>query len=598
MAGETTAADAPRSGFSELDLHLFGEGNHHHLADKFGAHPTLDDGKPAVRFAVWAPNAAGVSISGDFNGWSIDSHAMEPVGSSGVWSLVTSDAKIGDLYKFAVRTRDGHVRFKCDPFAFAAEKRPGTCSVVTDRKPYEWNDDEWMAKRAASNPLTAPVNIYEVHPGSWHRHPTEDGFYSYDELADKLFPYVLDMGYTHIELFGIMEHPLDASWGYQVTGYFAPTARLGPPEAFARFVDRAHQAGIGVLIDWVPAHFPSDAHGLAEFDGTHLYEHQDPRQGMHLEWGTRVFNYGRNEVRNFLIASALYWVERFHVDGLRVDAVASMLDLDYHRQDGQWIANQHGGRENLEAIAFLRQLNTTLYKYHPGVLSVAEESTDFPMVTRPPEDGGLGFNLKWNMGWMNDTLRYAEMDPLFRRDNGHLITFSMMYAYSENFVLPISHDEVVHGKKSLLHKMPGDDWRQQAGHRLYLAYMMGHPGKKLLFMGSEFGQRREWSEARELDWWLLDHGPHQQMQKWARELNHLYLQHPALYIGDFDPAGFAWINCDDTASSVYSFFRSDPSDEAASPLLFVLNFTPVPPKAASSLVSSTRHVPGRGQPST
>ncbi len=564
------------SRISELDLHLFGEGNHHHLADKFGAHPVVENGKAATQFAVWAPNATGASVCGDFNDWSVDKHEMQPLGSSGVWCLTTTDAGPGAKYKFALRTHGGQVRFKCDPFAFAAEVRPGTCSVVTDCAPFAWQDDDWMQQRAERDPLTAPVNIYEVHPGSWHRHPTGEGFYTYDELADALLPYVTEMGYTHIELFGVMEHPLDASWGYQVTGYFAPTARHGSPEAFAHFVDRAHQAGIGVLIDWVPAHFPSDAHGLAEFDGTHLYEHADPRQGMHLEWGTRVFNYGRNEVRNFLIASALYWIERFHIDGLRVDAVASMLYLDYNRDDGHWLPNQHGGRENLEAVAFLRQLNPTLYRYHPGVLSIAEESTDFPMVTRPPEDGGLGFNLKWNMGWMNDTLRYTELDPLFRRDNGNLLTFSMMYAYSENFVLPISHDEVVHGKRSLLHKMPGDDWRQRAGHRLYIAYMMGHPGKKLLFMGCEFGQRREWSEARELDWALLDHADHRQLRQWCLQLNHLYLDNPALYASDFDPAGFTWINCNDTDSSVFSFFRSDPQDADASPLLFILNFTPVP----------------------
>ena len=514
---------------------------------------------------------------GPFNLWDGRRHPLQPRGGSGVWELFVPDVGVGTAYKYEIRTRDGRTLLKSDPYGFAAELRPGNCSVVADLEGYAWSDGEWLSARAGGDPLSRPISVYEVHLPSWRRRDDRDPpFMSWHEAADELIPYVRELGYTHIELMGVAEHPLDASWGYQVLGYYAPSARFGSPRDLMAFVDRCHQAGIGVIIDWVPAHFPRDDHGLAGFDGTALYEHSDARLGEHADWGTKIFNYGRHEVRNFLVANAMYWLEHYHVDGLRVDAVASMLYLDYSRQPGEWLPNRHGGRENLDAIDFLRQLNGTVRHYYPGVLTIAEESTAFPGVTQPPEQGGLGFALKWNMGWMNDTLRYFSLDPVYRSHEHNLITFSFMYAWSERFMLPLSHDEVVHGKGSLLGKMPGDPWQKHANLRLLLAYMTAHPGKKLLFMGGEIGQWHEWRDGESLDWAVADDAQHAGLRQCVRDLNHLYLGLPGLYGTDADPDGFRWIDLHNAADSVFGFRRGRPGDAAAPAVVCMFNATPVP----------------------
>ncbi len=558
---------------SDLDLYLFGEGNHHTLYRKLGAHPELLEGVAGVRFAVWAPNAQRVSIVGDFNFWDGRRHAMQVLGGSGIWELFVPGIDAGTLYKIEIRTHDGRVMLKSDPYGLQMQLRPETASIVNSLDAYEWHDASWLEQRRHQQAHKSPVNAYEVHPGSWRKH-ADGRYYSWKELAEQLIPYVQDMGYTHIELMGVAEHPFDASWGYQVTGYYAPTARHGSPQDFRDFVDRCHQAGVGVLMDWVPAHFPRDSHGLSEFDGSALYEHADPRQGEHQEWGTKIFNYGRHEVRNFLVANALYWIEQFHIDGLRVDAVASMLYLDYSRKAGEWIPNQYGGRENLAAIEFLKQLNWAVGHYFPGVLMIAEESTSFPGITQPVHLGGLGFTFKWNMGWMNDTLRYMALDPVYRRYEHNLITFSMVYAFSEQFMLPLSHDEVVHGKRSLLSKMPGDEWQQRASLRLLLGYMTAHPGKKLLFMGGEFGQWHEWRSHEQLDWALLDHANHRGLREWSKTMNYIYRERPELHASDHEWQGFQWLDLNNANDSVFAFLRRASAD--AEPLLCVFNCTPIP----------------------
>ena len=562
---------------SEFDLYLFGEGNHHGIYHKLGAHPSVLDGLAGTRFAVWAPNAERVSIVGPFNLWDGRRHAMQMRGRSGIWELFIPDVGPGTAYKFEIRARGGRTLLKSDPYGFSMQLRPENCSVVASLDGHEWQDGAWMEDRRHANHPTRPISIYEVHPGSWRRrHDRNPPFQSWRELAEELIPYVRDMGFTHVELMGVAEHPFDRSWGYQVVGYYAPSSRYGSPQDFMYFVDRCHQAGIGVILDWVPAHFPRDEHGLSEFDGTALYEHADPRLGEHADWGTKIFNYGRHEVRNFLVANALYWLDRYHVDGLRVDAVASMLYLDYSRKPGEWLPNRLGGRENLEAIDFLRHLNVAVGRYHPGAMTIAEESTAFPAVTQPAHLGGLGFHFKWNMGWMNDTLRYAAMDPVHRRFEHHLVTFSFMYAWSEKFVLPVSHDEVVHGKRSLLDKMPGDEWQKRANYRWVRAYMTAHPGKKLLFMGSEFGQWSEWRDDDSLDWHLLEDERHRALLDLNRDLNRLYASLPALHAGDADPAGFAWIDLHNADQSVFAFLRRDPSRPELPPIVCVFNATPVP----------------------
>ena len=562
---------------TEFDLHLFGEGNHHNIYSKLGAHPMTRDGLAGTRFAVWAPNAKRVSVVGDFNFWDGRRHPMHALARSGIWELFIPEVGVGALYKFEILTRHGSVILKSDPYGFQMQLRPDNASVVADISGYRWDDGAWLEQRRRWDPLRAPISVYEVHPGSWrrswHRKPA---FLTWDELADQLIPYVVEMGYTHIELIGVAEHPFDGSWGYQVLGHYAPTARHGTPQAFMRVVDRMHQAGIGVLMDWVPAHFPKDAHGLREFDGTALYEHEDPRRGEHVEWGTKIFNYGRHEVRNFLIANALFWLEHYHIDGLRVDAVASMLYLDYARNPGEWIPNQFGGRENLEAIEFLKQLNWNVGHYFPGVVTMAEESTAFPGVTRPVHLGGLGFHFKWNMGWMNDTLRYMAVDPVHRRHHHQLITFSFVYAFSEHFMLPLSHDEVVHGKRSLLDKMPGDEWQKRANYRFLIGYMMAHPGKKLLFMGSEFGQWHEWRDYEDLAWGALEHPSHRQLQDWNRALNRWYREAPELHGSDHAWEGFRWVDVDNRDESVFAFLRQRLPNEGGTPYIIAFNATPVP----------------------
>jgi 1,4-alpha-glucan branching enzyme len=560
----------------DLDLHLFGEGNHHGIYRVLGAHPQQREGIDGTRFAVWAPNALRVSVVGDFNHWDGRRHSMQALGAAGIWELFIPEVGLGTLYKYEILSRQGHLLLKSDPYGLQMQLRPNNASMVARLDDYQWHDEQWIAQRERWNPFTSPISVYEVHPGSWrrswHRKPA---FLSWDELADQLIPYVLDLGYTHIELIGVAEHPFDGSWGYQVLGHFAPTARHGTPEQFRRFVDRCHQAGIGVFMDWVPAHFPRDAHGLAEFDGTHLYEHADPRLGEHLDWGTKIFNYGRHEVRNFLVANALFWIEQYHIDGLRVDAVASMLYLDYSRNPGEWLPNQHGGRENLEAIGFLRQLNWSVGHYFPGVLTMAEESTAYPAVSVPVHLGGLGFHFKWNMGWMNDTLRYMQLDPVHRRHHHDLITFSFVYAFSENFILPISHDEVVHGKRALLDKMPGDEWQKLANYRLFLGYMTAYPGKKLLFMGSEFGQWHEWRDYEDLSWSALEYPRHRQIQDWVRRLNHWYRDSGQLHASEQSWGGLRWLDGDNREHSVFAFLRQQ-SAEDAKPLVIAFNCTPVP----------------------
>ncbi len=564
--------------FGELDQYLFGQATHYDIYKKLGAHLTTRNRKKGVYFAVWAPNAQAVSVVGDFNKWEDSADPMEKVGPIGVWEVFVPGAKLGDLYKFCIRTMDGREIYKADPYANWSEMRPGTASRVADITKFVWSDANWMEKRKQTDPKQQALAIYEVHPGSWRKHPASeadpDGFYGYREFAHALAEYVKRMGYTHVELMGIAEHPLDASWGYQVTGYYAPTSRYGTPEDFKYLVNYLHKNKIGVILDWVPAHFPKDAHGLAEFDGTCVYEHADPRQGEHPDWGTKIFNYGRNEVKNFLIANALFWVEEFHVDGLRVDAVASMLYLDYGKQDGQWVANKYGGNQNLEAIEFFKHLNTLIRGRNQGVMMIAEESTAWPKVTGDVEkEGGLGFSFKWNMGWMHDFLEYMKLDPYFRKYNHNKMTFAMTYAFSENYILVLSHDEVVHLKCSMINKMPGlyDDKFEnlKAGY----SFMFGHPGKKLLFMGQDFGQFQEWSEARELDWYLLKEARHQQLQEYVKDLLAMYRKYPALYANDNGYEGFEWINANDGDRSIFSFVRWSPTKR--NNLLFVCNFTPM-----------------------
>lgn len=562
---------------TEFDQYLFGQGTHYDLYNKLGAHPMTVDEEEGVYFAVWAPNAAAVSIVGDFNEWDENATPMERLEPLGIYQIFLTEIKVGDIYKYCVTAQDGKKTLKADPYGFQAELRPNNASVVADISDFKWHDSRWMKKREKFDDKKNPMFVYEVHPGSWKKHEQteedEDGFYNYREIAHELAAYVKDMGYTHVELMGIAEHPFDGSWGYQVTNYFAPTSRHGSPEDFQYFMDYMHEHNIGVILDWVPAHFPRDAFGLAEFDGTCLYEYADPRKGEHPDWGTKVFDYGKTEVQNFLICNALFWLEHYHVDGLRVDAVASMLYLDYGREDGQWIPNKFGGNENLEAIAFFKHLNSVVCGRNKGVMMIAEESTAWPKVTGSPEDDGLGFTLKWNMGWMHDFTEYMKLDPYFRKNAHHMMTFSMEYAYSENYILVLSHDEVVHLKCSMLNKMPGEGWDKFRNLKVAYAFMMGHPGKKLLFMGQEFAQLREWSEERELDWFLLAEEPHQQIQNWYKDLLHLYKKNKALYELDNDPKGFDWINKDDIFRSIFSFTRH--SKDGKKNLLFVCNFTPV-----------------------
>jgi 1,4-alpha-glucan branching enzyme len=562
---------------SDYDLYLFGEGNHYNIYRKLGAHPAVRDGLAGTRFAVWAPNAERVSVVGAFNLWDGRRHPMQVRGGSGIWELFVPGVAVGTAYKYEIRSRSGRGLLKADPYGFAMQLRPDNCSVVASLDGFQWGDRAWLEARSAALHAREPIRIYELHPASWRRRSDRDPpFMNWREMAAELIPYVTENGYNYVELMGVAEHPFDASWGYQVAGYYAPTARFGSPQDLMFFVDSCHQAGIGVIMDWVPAHFPRDDHGLAEFDGTCLYEHADPRLGEHADWGTKIFNYGRREVSNFLVANALYWLDLYHIDALRVDAVASMLYLDYSRSPGQWIANRYGGRENLEAIDFLRQLNTAVGRYYPGVMTIAEESTAFPGVTQPAHLGGLGFHFKWNMGWMNDTLRYAAMDPVHRSHHHELITFSFVYAWSERFMLPISHDEVVHGKASLLDKMPGDEWQKRANYRWLMSYMYAHPGKKLTFMGSEFGQWREWRDDEALDWYLLDDPAHRGLLELNRSLNHLYTHVPALHSGDADPVGFGWIDAQNASQSIFAFLRRDTNESPAAPVLCVFNCTPVP----------------------
>ena len=572
----TKAAAKEDFRIGELDQYLFSMGTHYDIYKKMGAHEAVMNGKKGVYFAVWAPNAATVSVIGEFNGWREEANPMTRLEPSGIYEGFVVGAKVGMLYKFFIKTKDGRGLYKADPFANYAEQRPGTASRITDITKLRWSDAAWMEARKQRDNDSLPVSIYEVHPGSWKKHPhgeDEDGFYNYREFAKSLAEYVKEMGYTHVELMGIAEHPFDGSWGYQVTGYYAPTSRYGTPEDFAYMVNYLHKQKIGVILDWVPAHFPRDAHGLEEFDGGCVYEYADPKKGEHPEWGTKVFDFGKSEVKNFLIANALYWVEHFHIDGLRVDAVASILYLDYGRENGQWTPNIYGGNKNLEAIEFFKHLNSVVLGRNHGAMMIAEESTAWPKVTGKPEEDGLGFSHKWNMGWMNDFLEYMKLDPYFRKWNHNKMTFSMTYAYAEKYILVLSHDEVVHLKCSMINKMPGLYDDKFANLRAGYAYMLGHPGKKLLFMGQEFAQLQEWSEARELDWYLLAEDKHQQMQNYVKALLHLYKKTPALYDADQDPCGFEWINADDADRSIFSFVRH--SKDGKSNLLFVINFTPV-----------------------
>src|SRR5919201_456729 len=537
--------------FGDIDRYLLGEGRHEQLYERLGAH-VREEG---VAFAVWAPNAGSVSVVGDFNGWEEGVFPLEPQGSSGVWAAVVPEAEEGQAYKYAIRTSEGELRMKTDPLALRTEEPPKTASLVF-RCRHEWEDAEWLERRRSSEPWREPLSVYEVHLGSWRRNPLEGGrSLTYLELADELADYARDLGFTHVELMPVMEHPFAGSWGYQVTGFFAPTARFGAPDDFRAFVDRLHRAGVGVILDWVPAHFPRDDWALARFDGTALYEHEDPRRGAHPDWGTLVFNYGRHEVRNFILASGLHWLREYHADGLRVDAVASMLYLDYSRREGEWVPNVFGGREDLDAVAFVKELNEVVHGREPGVLSVAEESTAWPGVSRPVYLGGLGFGLKWNMGWMHDTLAYFSREPIYRRFHHHELTFSLVYAFSENFVLPLSHDEVVHGKGSLLRKMPGDRWQQLANLRALYGYMWAHPGKKLLFMGGELAMEQEWSAERSLDWHLLERAEHAGVQSLVRDLNRVYRAEPALWETDFEGTGFRWLEPNDAAANTLAFLR-------------------------------------------
>ena len=560
---------------TDHDVYLFNEGTHFRLFDHLGAHPSTVDGECGTFFSVWAPNAEQVSVVGDFNKWDGSAHPLEPRASSGVWQGFIPGIEKGSIYKYHIDSRfNGYRVNKADPIAFHAETPPKTGSIVWPLD-YEWGDGHWMAKRKEKMNVQAPISIYEAHLGSWRRDP-EDGnrSLSYREIAPLLADYILETGFTHVELLPIMEHPFSGSWGYQTTGYYAPTSRFGTPQDFMFLVDHLHRQGIGVILDWVPSHFPTDEHGLAYFDGTYLYEHGDPRKGFHPDWKSSIFNYGRNEVQSFLLSSALFWLEKYHIDGLRVDAVASMLYLDYSRQEGEWLPNQYGGKENLEALDFLRRFNEEVYRAHPDVQTIAEESTSWPMVSRPTYVGGLGFGLKWDMGWMHDTLVFMSKDSIHRKYHHNQLTFRMLYAFTENFALPLSHDEVVHGKGALLSKMPGDSWQQFANLRLLFAYMWGQPGKKLLFMGGEIGQWNEWCHDESVEWNLLDFIPHQGIQRWVRDLNQIYREEPALHELDCDPAGFEWVDCSDWEDSVVSFLRWSKTTQTT--VLAVYNFTPVP----------------------
>ena len=560
---------------SDLDCYLFGAGTHYEIYKKLGAHPMTYKGKKGIYFGVWAPHAQAVHLVGDFNGWNPEANPMTKVGQSSIWEYFNAGMQVGELYKFAITTDTGKILYKADPFAFSAEYRPGTASVTADISGFSWNDSDWISKRSQADMTKQPISIYEVHLGSWKKKDREekDGYYTYVEAAHELAAYVKEMGYTHVELMGIAEHPYDGSWGYQVTGYFAPTSRYGSPKDFMYFVNYLHKNGIGVILDWVPAHFPKDAHGLAMFDGTPLYEYADSRLGEHPDWGTKVFDYGKSEVQNFLIANALFWIEHYHVDGLRVDAVASMLYLDYGKEKGQWVPNKYGSNENLEAIEFFKHLNSVVLGRNPGVVMIAEESTAWPKVTAPAEYDGLGFSLKWNMGWMHDFTEYMKLDPYFRKGCHNQMTFAMSYAYSEKYVLVLSHDEVVHLKCSMLNKMPGLGFDKFANLKVGYAFMMGHVGKKLLFMGQDFAQLQEWSEARELDWFLLAEDWHRQLQEFTKDLLHLYKKNKAMYELDCSPEGFEWVNADDAERSIYSFIRH--SKDGKKNLLFVCNFTPM-----------------------
>ena len=557
------------------DRYLFGEGTHYEIYNKLGAHPKTFNGKTGYYFAVWAPHAASVSVVGDFNNLDPDACPMQVLETSGIYERFIPDIKPGELYKFAITTQTGKVIFKADPFAQYAEYRPGTASITAFSDNFHWNDAAWVQKRESINPCEAAMSIYEVHLGSWKKknRPEKDGYYTYKEAATELAAYVKEMGYTHIELMGIAEHPYDGSWGYQVTGYYAPTSRYGTPEEFKYFVNYMHKKGIGVILDWVPAHFPRDAHGLADFDGQPLFEYADPRKGEHPDWGTKVFDYEKHEVSNFLIANALYWIEQFHIDGLRVDAVASMLYLDYGRKDGEWVPNRYGGNQNLEAIEFFRHLNSIVAQRGHGAMVIAEESTAWPLVTHDPKEGGLGFTFKWNMGWMHDFLEYMKLDPYFRKFNHHKMTFGLTYFNSENFILVLSHDEVVHLKCSMINKMPGLFGDKFANLKAGYTFMLGHPGKKLLFMGQDFGQLHEWDEKVSLDWHLTEEDLHKDLQNYVRDLLHIYQKHPALYESDDDWDGFSWINANDGDRSIYSFVRYAKNHKKS--LLFVCNFTPV-----------------------
>ena len=577
----------------EIDRHLFAEGNHHHIWRKMGAHLTEIDKKQGVMFCLWAPHAKSVSVIGDLNSWDGRHHPMQKR-LGGIWELFIPGLSEGDLYKYEIRTEKGHCYEKADPYGFQHEVRPAKSSVISKIDSFQWSDQSWISNRDNRDPLEQPISVYEMHLGSWMHASSDDPFINsngehrapvpaadmkpgsrlltYKELANKVIPYVKERGFTHIELMPISEHPFDGSWGYQVTGWYAPTSRFGSPDEFRAFVDSCHKEGIGIILDWVPGHFPKDQHGLAYFDGSHLYEHSDPRVGEHKEWGTLIFNYSRNEVRNFLVANLIFWFDQFHIDGIRVDAVASMLYKDYLRPEGEWIPNEDGGNENFEAVRFLQQANHVLFQHFPGALSIAEESTTWTGVTKPTDMDGLGFNLKWNMGWMHDMLDYFEIDPWFRQFNQNNITFSICYNFTENFMLALSHDEVVHGKSHLLHKMPGDDWQKYANTRALLAYMWTHPGKKTIFMGMEFGQRQEWNVWDDLQWDLLNHEPHKGIQKLVGDLNNLYKREPALWRNDFDEYGFQWIDCDDNKNSVISFMRREKTDGEW--LVIVANFTP------------------------
>jgi 1,4-alpha-glucan branching enzyme len=571
----TPAVEGSTSLLTELDLHLFNEGSHYRLYEKLGAHPAVEGGAEGTRFAVWAPDAEFVSVIGDFNDWDRTRDALRPRGDSGIWEGFLPGVGQGTLYKYHIASRHNGYRVdKADPFAFRAELPPHTASVVWQPR-HDWQDADWLAERGRRQALGAPISVYEVHLGSWMRVPEEEGrSLTYRELAPKLAEYVQHLGFTHVEFLPVMEHPFYGSWGYQTTGYYAPTSRYGAPEDLMALIDELHRHGVGVILDWVPSHFPTDEHGLGYFDGSHLFEHADPQKGFHPDWNSLIFNYGRNEVRSFLLSSALFWLDRYHADGLRVDAVASMLYLDYSRREGEWIPNEYGGRENLDAIGFLRHFNEAIYSAHPDAQTFAEESTAWPMVSRPTYVGGLGFGMKWDMGWMHDTLRYASKEPVHRKYHHNDLTFRMLYAFTENFLLPLSHDEVVHGKGSLLGKMPGDDWQKFANLRLLFGYQFTQPGKKLLFMGGEFGQWSEWSHDTSLEWHLLEYAPHQGVQRWVRDLNTLYRGEPCLHELDFDPAGFEWVDCNDTEQSTLVFLRRGKAADHA--VLVALNFTPVP----------------------